>query len=122
MDFYEIIEVNGDPDAEKEYKAWQAKHKTMLNVVFALLRHPGYCLSNLAFYSNIERWQRLISKEFKANNATTATPSSQRSFLRNRPYDKKWFTIICSVLIGVHSMFMLFQMFGFQFDMYFYIF
>ena len=121
MDLYYIIKISGDLDAEKEYKAWLATHKTTFNVIFALLRHPGYCLNNIAFYSNIERWQRLISKEFKPTNATTASPSSLRSYVRPKRYYKKWFTVICTALITISTVFMVFQMLNYQLDLYFYI-
>lgn len=31
-----------------------------MDVGFALLRHPAYCLDNLAFLVNIERWSIII--------------------------------------------------------------
>jgi uncharacterized protein with PQ loop repeat len=105
MDFYEILVVHGDPIAEQDYKAWLDKHHIILNVVFAILRHPAYCLDNVAFYCNIERWRRLIGKEFKTHS--TATPSTLRSGKSKKRYDKRWFKVITGALIGISATFML---------------
>jgi len=105
MDFYEILVVHGDPIAEQDYKAWLDKNHVILNVVFAILRHPAYCLDNVAFYCNIERWRRLIGKEFKTQS--TATPSTIRSGQSKKHYDKRWFKVITGALIGISGTFML---------------
>lgn len=87
-------------------------------MVFAILRHPAYCLDNLAFYCNIERWRRLIGKEFKTHS--TVTPSTLRSGQSKKRYDKRWFKVITGILIGISGTFMLLQMLGYKFDLYFY--
>lgn len=121
MDFYRIG-IEGDPIAIQDYNNWLQSHKNILNFVFAILRHPAYCLDNLAFYCNIERWARLIIREFKISRPSNSmTSSSTRSGRSLHRYNKRWFKIISGVLITISSFFMIFQMLGFQFDLYFYI-
>lgn len=50
-------------DEELELDNWINQNEVMLDCVFAITRHPGYLLNNLALLFNIQRWSHIINKE-----------------------------------------------------------
>ena len=81
-----------DPTALEGIIQWEKDNKTAITIFIAICRHSAYCLLNIAFAFNLERWWRILQSRGGPDGSLKVS-----LVLRNRLMLAVWVFVVTAV-------------------------